>query len=252
MATTVYRDQQGQRLPSVTTIVGRFKDGGGLVRWAFRRGRDGLDMNAKDRAADAGTLAREMVTAHLHGKRWQLATRINPTLLIKAKSGFNAYLVWERMYRPAIRDIEIPLASARYRYGGTLDAVGVFAGKLALLDWKTSDAVYQDHLIELAAYKTLWDETYPDHPITGGFHLCRFSKENGDFAHHFYPRLDAAWKQFRLFRRAYDIDAQLKKRAAADASPSTTSKRKPTNTATGIAKAIRRNPKSRPSGAVAG
>jgi hypothetical protein len=238
MAATIYRDQEGQRLPSVTTVIGRFKDSGGLVRWAHQRGRDGLDLDARDKATDAGALAREMVIAHLHGRRWQLAMRVKAMLLDKAKVGFIAYLAWERMYRPTIRHIEVPLASAQYRYGGTLDAIGVFAGKLALLDWKASNAVYQDHLIELAAYKRLWDETHPDHPITGGFHLCRFSKENGDFTHRFYPKLDAAWTQFRLFRRAYAIDAQLKKRAAADVPQPPANKRKATNAVTGIPKAI--------------
>jgi hypothetical protein len=252
MAPTIYRDSEGRRLPSVTTVIGRFKDSGGLVRWAYLRGRDGLDLDAREQAADAGTLARELVIAHLHGRRRQPAKRITSALLDKAKSGFNAYLAWERMYRPTVRHIEVPLASARYRYGGTLDAIGMFAGKLALLGWKASNAVYQDHLIELAAHKRLWDETHPDHPITGGFHLCRFSKENGDFAHHFYPRLDAAWAQFRLFRRAYAIDAQLKKRAAADVLQSPASKRKPTNAATGIPKAIKRRSTLRPISAVTG
>jgi hypothetical protein len=250
MAATLYRDQAGQRLPSVTTIIGRFKDSGGLVRWAYHRGRNGFDLDACDKAADAGTLARGMVLAHLHGRRWQPATQIKAKLLDTAKARFNAYLAWERTYQPAIRHVEIPLVSARYRYGGTLDAIGVFAGELALLDWKASNAVYQDHLIELAAYKRLWDETYPDHPITGGFHLCRFAKEDGDFAHHFYPKLDAAWAQFRLFRRAYDIDARLKKRAAADVPQSGASQRTSTSASTGIPKTFKRQAKLRPTGAV--
>jgi hypothetical protein len=251
MATTIYREQEGQRLPSVSTIVGRFKDSGGLIRWAYHCGRDGLDLNdARERAPDAGTLAQAMVAAHLHGRRWRPATRIDPGLLAKARSGFNAYLSWERTFRPAIRHIDVALASSRYRYGGTLDAVGVCEGQLALLDWKASNAVYQDHLIQLAACKALWDETYPDQPITGGFHLCRFSKETGDFAHHFYARLDAAWKQFRLFRRAYDIDALLRKRAAAHISTSPKGQRTSTAPEAGMLKVVRRKSKSRPASQV--
>ncbi len=69
-------------------------------------------------------------------------------------------------------------------------------------------------LIQLAAYNLLWLENHPDRPLTGGFHLCRFSKENGDFSHHYWPNLDDAREQFILLRRAYDLDKQLKKRAA--------------------------------------
>jgi hypothetical protein len=250
MATTIYRDQQGQRLPSAATVIGRFKDSGGLIRWAYHCGRDGLDLDdARERELDAGTLAHAMVAAYLQGRRWRPAVPIDARLVDKARSGFNAYRIWERTHRPAIEHTEIALTSARYRYGGTLDAVGMVEGKLALLDWKTSNAVYRDHLIQLAAYKGLWDETNPDRPITGGFHLCRFSKENGEFTHHFYPRLDAAWKQFRLFRRAYDIDALLRKRAE-HASSRPQDQRRSTDPATGIPKVIRRKSKPRPASQV--
>jgi hypothetical protein len=35
-----YRNADGIKLPSVTTILGRFKDSGGLIRWAYKQGRD--------------------------------------------------------------------------------------------------------------------------------------------------------------------------------------------------------------------
>ena len=104
--------------------------------------------------------------------------------------------------------------SERHRYGGTPDAIGVVNNQLVLLDWKTSNGIYADHLIQLAAYGHLWNENYPDQPITGGFHLLRFSKQKGDFGHHHFAALDEAWEQFLLFRRAYDINKILKARAA--------------------------------------
>jgi hypothetical protein len=88
------------------------------------------------------------------------------------------------------------------------------ANGLVLLDYKTSNGVYSDMLIQLAAYKNLWEENRPDLPITGGCHLLRFAKERGDFAHHYFQELDDEWEQFLLFRQAYDLDKALKKRAA--------------------------------------
>lgn len=75
-------------------------------------------------------------------------------------------------------------------------------------------AVYGDYLMQLAAYRVLWEEVHPDQPLTGGFHLCRFSKDHGDFAHHYFRELDGAWEMFRHLRAAYDYDRELKKRAA--------------------------------------
>jgi hypothetical protein len=53
-----YRDADGQRIPGVTTVIGRFKESGGLIRWAYNRGREGEDLyDSRDKAAEAGTAA---------------------------------------------------------------------------------------------------------------------------------------------------------------------------------------------------
>jgi hypothetical protein len=108
----------------------------------------------------------------------------------------------------------MPLVSEVYQFGGTPDAIGRVNGELCLLDWKTSNSVYSDYLLQLAAYRVLWEEINPDRPLMGGFHLLRFSKEHGDFAHHFYRDLSEAWEMFAHHRAAYGLDAALRKRAA--------------------------------------
>ena len=82
------------------------------------------------------------------------------------------------------------------------------------MDIKTSNGVYRDNLLQVAAYGYLWAANNPPDQITGGYHILRFSKENGDFSHHFYPDLSEAWEMFVLLRKAYDIDLRLKKRAS--------------------------------------
>ena len=129
-------------------------------------------------------------------------------------SAFNAYQQWQANFKVEIVSQEIQLVSEKYRYGGTPDAVGMVGNQLVLLDWKTSNGIYTDYLVQLAAYKNLWEENFPERPLTGGFHLLRFAKEHGDFGHHYFADLDNAWRQFLLFREAYEIDKELKKRAA--------------------------------------
>ena len=131
-----------------------------------------------------------------------------------ARSAFDAYLKWASMTKLEIVSHELPMISEKHQFGGTPDAFGTMNGELCLLDWITSIGVYTDYLIQLAAYTMLWEENNPDRPLVGGFHLCRFSKEHGDFSHHFWQNLDDAKEQFLLFRRAFDIDKRLKKRAA--------------------------------------
>jgi len=210
-----YRLKDGTRVPGVTTIIGRFKDSGGLLYWAFEqgqayeRGEISTLYDVRDKAAEAGTLAHNMVEAHLRGKK--PIELVSDEIYQQAWQGYQNYLAWEKTTNMKIVSLETPMVSEKYRFGGTPDAMMV-GGKLAMGDWKTSNAIYPDHIIQLAAYKVLWEENHPDQPINGGFHLCRFSKEHGDFAHHFWSELDDAWEQFLLFRQAYDIDKKLKKR----------------------------------------
>lgn len=214
--------KDGTKVPGTTTIIGRFKDSGGLLHWAFKQGKSGAVRlyDEAEKAADIGTCAHGLVELHINGKPlddlidYAQTTLPNSEMRDKAWSAFRAYEAWAKNFKVQILHQEIQLVSERYRYGGTPDAIGIVGNALALLDWKTSNSVYSDYLIQLAAYRQLWEENNPDQPITGGFHLLRFAKEHGDFAHHYFPNLDTAWRQFVLFREAYEIDKELKKRAA--------------------------------------
>lgn len=209
----------GKRVPGVTTIIGRFKDSGGLLYWAFEQGkaaeRGEIERlyDKRDEAAESGTLAHELVEAHINDSEVNIPKDLPEKTVADAWNAFEAYLNWESMTKLKIIEQEMPLVSEKHRFGGCPDAIGEINGELCLVDWKTSSGVYPDYLIQLAAYKHLWEENNPDRPLTGGFHLCRFAKTHGDFGHHYYPNLDEAWDQFLLFRKAYEIDKGLKKRA---------------------------------------
>ena len=73
--------------------------------------------------------------------------------------------------------------------------------------------MYQDYLVQLAAYALLLEECKPEWTPTA-FHLLRVAKESADFAHHFFGELEDAKRAFVLMRELYDIDYRLKKRAA--------------------------------------
>lgn len=213
-----YFTQDGTKVPSVTTILGRFKDSGALIRWAYNRGKDGKELyDERDKACDIGTAAHAMVEAHIHGEDPALReelTKLDTEARFKADNAFQMYLKWASMSNLKVVEQEMQLVSERYRFGGTPDAIGEVDGVLCLVDWKTSNGVFSDYLLQLAAYRILWEENHPDRPLVGGFHLCRFSKEHGDFGHHYYAELDDAREMFLALRTAYQYDAALKKRAA--------------------------------------
>jgi len=213
-----YKNKAGQRVPGVTTIIGRFKDSGGLLYWACEQGKaiERREISAlydrRDAAADAGTLAHSYVESYIETNEIPFMPCITE-IEIQAHQGFHNYLRWAEDNRIQVISQEMEMISEEYRFGGCPDAMGIDSrGMLCILDWKTSNGVYPDYLIQIAAYRQLWEENHSDQPITGGFHLLRFSKEHADFAHHYWAELDTAWEQFKLFRAAYDNDKLLKKR----------------------------------------
>lgn len=205
----------GKRVPGTTTIIGRFKESGALIAWAYKRGKDGLELyDSRDKAAELGTFVHDMVERYIKGgDPHDGIDSLTDDDRKAVMSAFEAFTEWFESNKFRVIGQEMQLTSKAYLYGGTPDAIALDAkGRLCLLDWKTSDGVYQDYLLQLGAYRILWNENNPDNQLTGGSHLCRFAKAHGDFAHHYYPNLDDAERGFLLMRELYDIDKELKKR----------------------------------------
>lgn len=214
MGTQPYRTQDGKRVPGVTTILSRFKESGGLLHWAWEQGRDGKDYReSRDAAADAGTCAHAMVEADIYGASFDAAD-YPEDILSSAKGAFDGYSAWKNQTKLQVVESEVPLVSEVYAYGGTMDAVSIHDG-LALLDWKTSNGVHVDYVLQLAAYGQLWNEAHPDRPLVGGYHLIRFGKPKHlsdpvSFEHRFWSSLDIALEQFIILRKAYELDKRVK------------------------------------------
>ena len=211
-----YKNAAGERIPGTTTIIGRFKESGALLHWAFKQGQSGVASlyEKRDEAAEAGTLAHDMIESFILSHPAPENAGINPQIVERAANAFAQFKEWWEQTRIEIIATERAYVSERYQFGGTVDAIGRDTkGRIVLVDWKTSGGVYSDFLIQLAAYALLLEECAPEWKPEA-FHLLRVAKESADFAHHFYGELEDAKAQFVLFRQAYDIDARLKKRAA--------------------------------------
>jgi hypothetical protein len=207
-----YTLADGTTCPSVTTIINRFKESGGLIHWAWAEGAAGRDYRmTRDAAANSGTIAHAMVESSIRGEKFTAPEDVDPDVIKRAAQAFGNYLLWAGQTRLKAIETECRLVSEKHRFGGSLDAM-LISGKLSLGDWKTSDAVYQDYLIQLAAYGILWSENYPERPIEGGFHLLRFAKDAPDFVHYHFGDLKDAATAFLLMRELFDLDKRLKAR----------------------------------------
>lgn len=212
MAHTIYKLADGiTRVPSVTTILGRFKDAGPLMYWAWEQGKAGKDFReTRDAAAEAGTLAHAAVEAWV--KKENFAFAGEASVVERAQKAFGAFLEWADQTKLTVDRTELPLVSEKYKFGGTFDAI-LANGKRAMGDWKSSNGIYGEYLAQLAAYGQLWRENFPEEPLDGGYHLCRFDKTHGDFTHKWWGELEAGWQYFLRLREAYEYDKELRARA---------------------------------------
>lgn len=194
-----YHLKDGTKVPSTTTITGRYKDSGGLMDWVWEQGIAGIPWReTRDKAGEKGT--------KIHG-------------LLHLRLMENPVLSWPGLTHIKVLWQETSLVSEVYKFGGTPDAIGIDTkGRYVLLDWKTSKGFYGDHLLQLAAYNTLWNENYPECKIGGGSYVVRFTK-GGDFIKFLAfdapdipncPSLGLAWEQFRDLVPIYKREKPLK------------------------------------------
>lgn len=201
--------KDGTPCVGTTTVINRFKDSGALMFWAFKMGKSGVATlyEKRDEAAEAGTIAHDMIEAFVLGKP-QPIFKATDEILARASNAFHQFCEWQEQSKIEIIATEKSYVSEIYKFGGTIDAIGRDArGRVVLMDYKTSNSVYSDYLIQLAAYQILLEECSDWRPQ--GFHLLRVAKESADFAHHFYGEVDDAKRAFILMRELYDLDKKL-------------------------------------------
>jgi len=152
----IYRTSDGTRVPSVTTVIGATFAKPGLTKWANRLGLQGEDSEAyRDQRAAEGSCVHEHIRAHLTVSDPDL----EPFAPRTRAAGVVGYLRWKREWLLAhdveAVEIERPMVSERHGYGGTPDLIARVDGRLELLDWKTSAAIYREHVVQAAAYAAM-------------------------------------------------------------------------------------------------
>ena len=156
---TVYKTKDGDRVPSVTTILGILAKPA-LIEWAWKLGTEGIDYKTvRDQAGDVGSLAHYLILCDIKGEKPD-TSEYSPDALDKAETCLLKYWEWRKTnpIRPILS--EESLVSEQYRYGGTLDCLAERAdtGEFVLIDFKTGKAIWPEMLYQLAAYENLLAE----------------------------------------------------------------------------------------------
>lgn len=229
-----YTLKDGTPIPGTTTITGLLNKPA-LVGWAaktvhtravefgrrcFQAGCDGdlscpgledwheIVYGARDAAADAGTQAHDMFEQFL--RNGVMPVRLAGDWSEEARQAYHNARHWLEASALQIEPFEQPLVSEYYEFGGTPDALAKLGDDWYLADWKTG-GVYAEHLLQMAAYRVL---IFEEGRYCKGAHLVRFSREHGDFSHHYWAAdaLDQAWEIFEHLLDIYRPMKELEKR----------------------------------------
>ena len=157
-AHTVYKLADGKtRVPGTTTITGLLNKPY-LVKWANNLGLEGIDSSTyTDEAAKIGTLAHAMVQAHLQEEKID-ASQFSPIQIDLAENAILSFFEWQSRHDLVPVHCELPMVSEELKYGGTIDCYCMLDDVPTLLDFKTGKAIYEEHFVQLAAYKNLLEE----------------------------------------------------------------------------------------------
>lgn len=153
-----YELKDGTRVVGVTTALGILAKPA-LIYWSWDLGMKGIDFRKfRDDKADIGSLTHEMILMHLKKEKIDTSDYAKSQIDL-AKICFKKYLDWESKYKIEPILLETPMTSERFKYGGTIDGYCKLDGKLTLIDYKTSKAIYENPMLyQLAAYKQLLEE----------------------------------------------------------------------------------------------
>ena len=201
---TRYYSKSGELLVGVTTALGVLNKPS-LMRWAWNCGIKGEDYTkVRDQAGEVGTITHLMITSELQNvvpdlKEYRQIDIDAATLCL------NSFHEWRKSHTLEVIHVEKPLASEIYLYGGTPDFCGYVNGELELMDFKTSNGIWNDYFYQLAAYRQL--EIEQGNKLEKA-RILRFSK--GDNVE-FEDRLITAFKyEFELFVNCLNIYRLLK------------------------------------------
>lgn len=156
----IYRTRDGKRVPSVTTVLGVIAKPW-LVQWANRLGLQGINSTEYvDQAAGAGSLTHAAIDAAFRGEALDaaLVEEFSEEERAAGRNAWRRFTEWRAAHAVEPLLTEHQMVSERLHVGGTLDFFAVVNGRRTIVDFKTSSSIYDSHLIQLSAYRSLLEE----------------------------------------------------------------------------------------------
>lgn len=217
-----------EKFEPVTTILGIIDKSFALIPWAAKTTveyveknlieKDGkmfvgeLELNAKNagkifyRAKQEHRLIKEeagKLGTRAHAIIEKLVEYALLSLQHEDKRVVNAvesYIKWEKESKFESMYAERRVCLLKEKIAGTVDLVGKLDGKLTLVDLKTSNRLYPEYHIQVAAYAKAWEETFNEK--IEKVIILRISKDAEEFEVQEVKNIN---KLFRVFKNCIQV-----------------------------------------------
>ncbi len=218
----VYRVEGLGDLPSVTTILNVIAKPA-LIPWANKEGRravaeyltphvgqiltsdllfEALEKartkpdETKGAAADVGARAHAAIEAIIGS-----VPNADALVTDDIRPAVDNWRAWRDQSGIAVSLSERMVYSERFLYAGSVDAVGMRGDTLVALDWKTSNGLYDEAALQVAAYANAWGE------MTGNLvdeaWVVRVGKDKPEFEARKVRDLNHSFEAFRAALTLY-------------------------------------------------
>ena len=189
----IFYGPKGEYLTSVTGATGVVDKSAAITGWAVNLARDYLLEKIskgkiteadifeaikqhrifKKKAANIGTQIHEWCSDWILGKKPEMPAKE------EVVNGITAFLKFQKEHKIKWLESERVVYSKKHNYAGFLDAVGKIGKDLTLIDFKSSNGIYDEMRFQVAGYQIAYEEETEkkfDKRI-----IIRFGKEDGNF-----------------------------------------------------------------------
>lgn len=148
-----YSEIKEQYYASVTTVLDAYPKGFGFTNWLKQVGFNADIIVAK--AGEEGSLVHDLIQQYLEGRELYWYVDGVPKYDMHIWKMLLKFVEFWEVYKPEIQHIEKVLISDNLQIGGRLDLICRFNNENWLIDYKTSNALYRNYELQLAAYRQM-------------------------------------------------------------------------------------------------
>jgi hypothetical protein len=141
----------------------------------------------KTEAGDFGTQAHGYIESILLGRKGTIPKAFETVI--------DSFLDWKDQFQLEITLAEQMVYSLQHQYAGSMDAVATHQGCLVALDWKTSNGLYREYDLQVAAYAQALHEM-TGQPVEQAW-VVRFGKKEAEFECRQVKDLDQCFEGFK-------------------------------------------------------